>query len=192
MKPRISQLDQSGAADGDVIVWDDTLGEWVPGAGGGAGGHTVQEEGTPLTARTGLNFIGGAATASDDSGGDKTDVTIRPHSTFPYSYTGTLVVATGTFRLYVERTFTITAVRASVGTAPTGATVIVDVHKNGTTIFTNQAHRPAIAISGNTATASTIDVTALSAGDYLTVDIDQIGSSTPGSNLTVTVEVAET
>jgi hypothetical protein len=37
VKPRISQLDQSGAADGDVITWDDTAGEWVPAAGGGGG-----------------------------------------------------------------------------------------------------------------------------------------------------------
>lgn len=31
MKPRIQQLHQSGAQDGDAIVWDNGLGYWVPG-----------------------------------------------------------------------------------------------------------------------------------------------------------------
>lgn len=43
----------------------------------GAGGHTIQNEGTPLTARTNLNFIGTAITATDNSGADSTDVTIN-------------------------------------------------------------------------------------------------------------------
>jgi hypothetical protein len=35
---RLSQLAQSGAADGDVATWDDAGGEWIPAAGGGGGG----------------------------------------------------------------------------------------------------------------------------------------------------------
>jgi hypothetical protein len=64
------------------------------------------------------------------------------------------------------------------------------VKKNGTTIFTNPAHRPTITVGTNTALASAIDVSSLSAGDYITVDITQIGSSTAGSDLTVTLEVS--
>jgi hypothetical protein len=53
------------------------------------------------------------------------------------------------FRVYNDtgEDLTVTGVRASVGTAPTGATLIVDVNLAGTTIFTTQASRPAIAIS---------------------------------------------
>lgn len=40
----------------------------------GGGGHTVEDAGTPLTARTGLNFSG-LLKAADDSGSDETDVT---------------------------------------------------------------------------------------------------------------------
>jgi hypothetical protein len=106
----------------------------------------------------------------------------------PFSYTGVLTVYTGTARLYNDsgRTLTISSVRASVGTAPTGASVIVDVNKNGTTIFTTQSARPTIAASGFTATG-TPAVTTWAAGDYLTVDIDQIGSTVAGADLTVTV-----
>jgi hypothetical protein len=62
----------------------------------------------------------------------------------------------------------------------------VDVKKGGTTIFTTQANRPTITAGGNTATGVP-DVTAWNAGEYLTVDISQVGSTTAGANLTVTV-----
>ena len=117
---------------------------------------------------------------------------VTPRTTYPYSYSGTLATATGDYRLYNDtgRTLTLYAVRASVGVAPTGASVIVDVNKNGTTIFTTQSNRPTIAASTNTDTADAIDVTTWAAGDYLTVDVDQVGSTIAGSDLTVTV-VAE-
>ena len=42
---------------------------------GGGGGHTIRNEGSNLTARTGLNFIGSAVNAADDAGGDETEIT---------------------------------------------------------------------------------------------------------------------
>ncbi len=39
------------------------------------GGHAIQEEGSSLTQRTNLNFIGNAITATDDAGNDATKVT---------------------------------------------------------------------------------------------------------------------
>jgi len=44
--------------------------------GGGGAGHTIQEEGSDLTARTYLNFIGETITAADDAGNDATTVTV--------------------------------------------------------------------------------------------------------------------
>lgn len=40
------------------------------------GGHTIQDEGTPLTARANLNFVGAGVTATDDAGNNATVVTI--------------------------------------------------------------------------------------------------------------------
>lgn len=105
-----------------------------------------------------------------------------------YSVDGDLATDTGNHRLPFTSAATLTAVRAMVGTAPTGDDIVVDVNLNGTTIFTTQANRPTIASSANDSGNVTPDVTAVSAGDYLTVDIDQVGSSTPGSNLVVVVE----
>lgn len=76
----------------------------------------------------------------------------------------------------------ISLVKIYAKTAPTGASLIVDVNKNGTTIFTTQANRPEIAIDGHSDDSGTPDVTSLSAGDYLSWDIDQIGSTVAGGD----------
>lgn len=107
--------------------------------------------------------------------------------------TGVLTTTTGTQRLPIDGTYTIVGTRLMVGTAPTGADIIVDVNKNGTTIYTTQGNRPTIAASANAGGPGTApDVTSLVAGDYLTVDVDQIGSSVAGSDLTVSVIVTKT
>lgn len=108
-----------------------------------------------------------------------------------FSRQGPLTVLAGTHRYYVESNATISTVRAAVGTAPTGTSLIVDVNKNGTTIYGTQANRPTIAVSANTATGGTASVTSLAAGDYLTVDIDQVGSTVAGSDLTVIITLVQ-
>ena len=105
-----------------------------------------------------------------------------------FSANGTLAVSTGLARFYPPFAVTIVAVRASLGTAPTGASLIVDVNKNGTTIFTTQANRPTVAASGFVSDEEVPDVTALTTSDYLTVDVDQVGSTVAGAYLTVVVE----
>ena len=82
---------------------------------------------------------------------------------------------------------TIGEVHCRVSTAPTGSALIIDIHKNGTTIFTDQSHRPQIAVGTTTVTTTTIDITTWSDNEYLTMDVDQIGSSVNGAGLTVEV-----
>lgn len=107
-----------------------------------------------------------------------------------FSRSGVLATGAGTFRWYNRfgRTLTFDSVTASVGTAPTGAAIIGDVNVNGTTIYTTQGNRPTIAIAGNTIDDTTApDVTTIADNSYITVDIDQIGSTVPGSDLVVQV-----
>jgi len=101
----------------------------------------------------------------------------------------TISVATGKLRFpnHFGRTLTIDVIYLDINTAPTGAAVIVDVNIDGTTIFTTQANRPQIAASAYAGSSSDIDVTAWEDGSYLTIDVDQVGSTLPGSDLTVTV-----
>jgi hypothetical protein len=115
----------------------------------------------------------------------------RPR-TIVFEFVGTLSLATGTIRIYPDGTWAIDKVWISVSVAPTGANIIVDVHKNGTTIFTDQGKRPQIAAGAYTDESDTPDVTALTKTDYLTMDVDQVGSTITGQDLTVHVRAKET
>lgn len=59
-----------------------------------------------------------------------------------------------------------------------GTSDIVDVNKNGTTIFTTQANRPTL-VSGDTGmfTRGYPEVTSLQPGDILSFDLDQVAST---------------
>lgn len=100
---------------------------------------------------------------------------------------GNAAVATGAARLYNKygRTLTLYSAWAAVGTAPTGSSLIVDVNKSGTTIFTTQANRPTIAVSTNFDDTPAPDVTTWADGEYITFDVDQVGSTITGADLTV-------
>jgi len=85
---------------------------------------------------------------------------------------------------------TITAVYVRVRTAPDGAAIRVDLNKNGgdNSIFGTNDYVE-IADGANAGNKSDMDATnsVLSAGDYLTVDIDQVGSDTAGADLVIVV-----
>jgi hypothetical protein len=99
-----------------------------------------------------------------------------------------LSVGTGKAKFYVPGAITLGNVRASVSTAPTGADITIDVNKNGTTVFTTQTNRPKIFAGQTLVSTSTPNITTLVAGDYITVDIDSVGSLNPGKDLTVQIE----
>jgi hypothetical protein len=127
-----------------------------------------------LTVNGGLS-VGGATLPNDD--------------VIAFGTEGTLTVRTGKGRFRFPFAAVLLGVSASVDTAPTGSAVILDLNKNGTTMFTTQANRPTISANTNATTTevTNMDVTAIASGDYLTVDIDQIGSTVAGSDLVVTV-----
>lgn len=109
--------------------------------------------------------------------------------TFSWVVAGAITVRTGVHRVYNDTgvTLTLRAIRVTVNTPPAGQVIRIDVNKNGTTVFTTQGNRPSIAIAGNTSKVTNMDVTTLADGDYLTYDIDQIGSTTAGSDMLVQV-----
>lgn len=82
-------------------------------------------------------------------------------------------------------TLTISKVGLFIGTSPVGSALIVDIKKNGTTIFPTTA-KPQIA-AGASSGSAVPDTTAWADGEYLTIDVTQVGSTTPGSDLTIVV-----
>lgn len=92
----------------------------------------------------------------------------------PMSVPGAVTPGVGKARLYNDSTVTlqVAAVRTSVGTAPTTA-LVVDVNRNGVTIFSTPSNRPTIAVGANTSGKVTpLDQVLLAPGDYLTADVD--------------------
>lgn len=104
---------------------------------------------------------------------------------------GTLTVYTGKARWYAPVDFEILNITVSCGTAPTGASIVVDINNNGASIFTNPANRPHIFAGNNTAISVSPDNTILNAGEYLTVDIDQVGTTQAGTDLVVVIQMRE-
>lgn len=138
------------------------------------------------------NNTGGAADPADLTVSQVLALLNISRDTQTWSRDGDATVTAGALRWYnrTGKTLTIHGAWVAAGTAPAGASLIVDVNKNGTTIFTTQANRPTIAAGSNGGTLATPDVTSLADGDYLTVDIDQIGSGTAGADVTVGVVVS--
>lgn len=112
----------------------------------------------------------------------------------PFAKAGSLTGAAGpgTFPWYNDTgvPLTVRSVRASVGTAPAGAAVLVDVNLNGTTIFSTQANRPTIAAGSKTSGKATgFSTSVIPDGGAITVDIDQVGTTAAGSDLVVQIEL---
>lgn len=55
---------------------DDGDNEITISATGGGGSHLIEDEGSPLTARTSLNFVGAGVAVTDDAGNDRSIITI--------------------------------------------------------------------------------------------------------------------
>jgi len=151
--------------------------------------NEVSAPGTPASGKVSVYAKTDGKVYSKDDTGAETPLTRTIVRQTVFTFEAALSVVAGSIRIpnLMGEAFTITKVGLLVTTAPSGAAIIVDINKNGTTIFTNQAHRPQIASGANSGSTTSIDVSALADGDYLTMDIDQIGSTTPGGHLTVVV-----
>ncbi|MEX0748739.1 MAG: hypothetical protein WD467_03520 [Candidatus Saccharimonadales bacterium] len=163
----LADVVETAASDGQVLTFDTTNG-WQP-----------ETPAVGITSHSGLSDLG----ADDHLQYQIADIA-------QFAREGTLSVASGRGRYRFPYTATILGVSAAVDTAPVGSGITIDVNKNGTTIYTTQGNRPSVSDGTNDAAETTPDVTAVASGDHLTVDIDTVGSSTPGADLTVFVRYA--
>lgn len=102
--------------------------------------------------------------------------------------TTALSAATGVRTFRLPGPGNITAVRAGVNTAPTGATLQVDINKNGSSILSTKLTIDASEKTSTTAaTAAVISTAAFSDDDEFSIDIDQVGSTVAGAGLKVLI-----
>ena len=103
--------------------------------------------------------------------------------------TTALTVGTGKVTFRCPFAFTITGVSASVTTAPVGSTIICDINEAGSTILSTKLSIDASEkTSTSAASAAVISDASIAADAEITVDIDQIGSSTAGAGLKVKLD----
>lgn len=115
---------------------------------------------------------------------------------YTYAGTGNATVGTGKARFVNDtaETLRLRSVRLQVSTAPTGADLLVDVNVNGATAFSAQSTRPKVTAgqtSGSSVPSQAGNDVFVGPGQVITVDVDQIGSTVAGADLTVTVEAVK-
>jgi len=115
-----------------------------------------------------------------------------PVSTFMLSRDAANSAAANKLRFRVPFACQIRAMTVATDIAPTGASLIFDINKDGTTLFTTQANRPTIAAGEVSASVALPNVTTLAAGDVITVDCDQVGSSVASTGFTIAISVLPT
>lgn len=119
-----------------------------------------------------IGYTGSAGTG----GGTSTTISTRT-----MEYTGTLVTFTGTKRWWINSNVSISRLLAYITTAPQGSNVRLVINKNASTITS-------VNIQANTnSTISSANIPVVQ-GDYITVDVAQVGSSTAGADLALIFE----
>ncbi len=94
--------------------------------------------------------------------------------------------AKATFRM--PHAMTVTDVRASVNTAPTGSTLVIDINEAGTTILSTKLSIDATEKTSTTAaTPPVISDASLADDAEITIDFDQVGSTIAGTGVVVTI-----
>ena len=96
--------------------------------------------------------------------------------------------ATAVVTFHMPYAFTLTGVKAGVTVAPVGSTMLIDINEAGSTVLTTKLMIDASEkTSGTAATAAVIGGAgpALADNALMTIDVDQIGSSTAGAGLKV-------
>lgn len=100
----------------------------------------------------------------------------------------TTAITTGTAKVTFRMpyAFTLSAVRASVTTAPTGSTIIIDINESGSTILSTKLSIDASEKTSTTAaSAAVISDSALADDAEMTIDFDQVGSTIAGAGVKV-------
>ncbi len=100
--------------------------------------------------------------------------------------TTAIAAGTGKVTFRMPYAFTVTAVRASVTTAPTGSTILIDINESGTTILSTKLMIDASEKTSTTAaTPAVISDASLADDAEMTVDFDQVGSTIAGAGVKV-------
>lgn len=124
----------------------------------------------------------------DSTGAEKQIMTKNDiFKTISFYVDDVLEVDTNLISVIAPQSLIINEIRLMVDIAPTGTALIIDINKNGTTLYTTQANRPTIAVGETSIIATLPDTLSLTVGDKISIDIDQIGTTLAGENLSIAI-----
>lgn len=120
-------------------------------------------------------------------------------SEFAFSVSSTLATGPIPVRWVAPYAITITYVRAIVNTPSAGASIIVDLLRatnaapnTFTTLYTTSGNRPTISAAAYVGTTTLPNTVSIAAGDFLRMQVIQIGNTTAGSDLTLQIGYTRT
>jgi hypothetical protein len=122
----------------------------------------------------------------DTGKGDPGPMGPMGYSVIPFALDYNVEVRTGAQAYRFAFAATLVGVSACMRLAGTGGPTIIDININGVSIFTNQADRPRLLDGTDDLPEITLNVPIVS-GDRLSIDVDDIGSTFSGEDLSVFV-----
>ena len=190
--PIVDVSDTTHGADGTTkwIDWDN-----LPAGGGGSGDSWSDAVDADIVPDAdGTRDLGSTANRFAELHVDTIDLngrSITGTESFVIACSDeTTALTTGTAKVTFRMpyAFTLTGVRASVTTAPTGSVLTVDINESGTTILSTKLTIDAGEKTSTTAaTAAVISDASLADDAEMTIDIDGVGSTVAGAGLKVTL-----
>lgn len=129
---------------------------------------------------------GGGGSVSSVNGDTGAVIVLAPIGIACSDETTALTTGTAKATFRMPYAFTLTGVRASVTTAPTGAVLTVDINEAGVSILSTKLTIDATEKTSTTAaTPPVISDTSLADDAEITIDIDTVGSTIAGAGLKV-------